>query len=396
MSHSKCGAVFLVLLFMWSTYSSAFELGVGVHLRSYEGDGSKYLNLVGGTGFSSIREDFTWDQVERVPGEYAINGKMESVDEVINKSAKENVNILLVLDYGNKNITNRNYPTSDYEIKKFADYAHWTASRYKGKVKYYEIWNEWLVGAGVPKKFKRPDDSIYLKLVKETSMAIRKADPDAIIITGSLNPLVHRDRKWMLDLIKNGLLNYVDGISLHPYSYMLANKNLNIPKNAIMNISSFSGQIKTIAGKDIPLYITEMGYPTYFGRGGVSEVDAANWVIEYSILAKQTGYIKGVWWYDLINDGTNVDNKEHNFGFYKKDLQEKESAQQIKVLGSIIRNYSPSENNGKKQSTVKNNLLDNTNKDWNDYILSGDTGVVQVSCPSEGGTKKDLLCTIKK
>lgn len=73
----------------------------------------------------------------------------------------------------------------------------------------------------------------------------------------------------------------------------------------------------------MPFYITEMGYPTYSGASGISEVDAANWIVEYSILAKQTGYIKGVWWYDLINDGNSAENKEFNFGFYTHDLQEK-------------------------------------------------------------------------
>lgn len=323
MNSSKLGKFTSILMLMVVVPSYAFEFGVGVHLRSYGEEAKKYVDLVKQSNFNAIREDFTWDQVERVPGEYSVNGKMRKVDDFINSSRKYDINTLLVLDYGNKNITGRNYPTSDDEIKKFADYAQWTAERYKGKVKYYEIWNEWLVGSGVPKNFSRPDDSVYLKLVKITSMAIRKVDPEAIIITGSLNPLVHRDRKWMLDLIKNGLLNYVDGISLHPYSYMLPNKQLNTPKNAILNISSFENQVRKEAGRDVPFYITEMGYPTYSGASGISEVDAANWIVEYSILAKQTGYIKGVWWYDLINDGNSAENKEFNFGFYTHDLQEK-------------------------------------------------------------------------
>ncbi|MGM7650998.1 hypothetical protein [Serratia marcescens] len=398
MNSSKLGKLTSILLLMIVAPSYAFELGVGVHLRSYGEEAQKYVELVEQSNFNAIREDFTWDQVEKVPGQYSVSGTMQKVDDFINGSRKYNINTLLVLDYGNKNITSRNYPTTDDEINKFASYAQWTAERYKGKVKYYEIWNEWLVGSGVPKRFSRPDDSIYLKLVKETSMAIRKVDPEAIIITGSLNPLVHRDRKWMLDLIKNGLLNYVDGISLHPYSYMLPNKQLNTPSNAILSISSFEGQVRKEAGRDVPFYITEMGYPTYSGASGVSEVDAANWIVEYSMLAKQTGYIKGVWWYDLINDGNNAENKEFNFGFYTHDLQEKKSAVQIKKLGAVIRSSNLFSQGERSAVPMKSYQLNSESQSsaWSVYNLQSDNGNITIRCPSVATGNSDSLCEISK
>lgn len=37
-------------------------------------------------------------------------------------------------------------------------------------------------------------------------------------------------------------------------------------------------------------------------------------------------FVKGVWWYDLKDDGNDKNNKEHNFGILKNDLTEKKVA----------------------------------------------------------------------
>lgn len=50
-------------------------------------------------------------------------------------------------------------------------------------------------------------------------------------------------------------------------------------------------------------------------RVEVDPVEAADYIVKYSLLAKSKSYIKGVWWYDLSNDGNDMNNQEHNFGF---------------------------------------------------------------------------------
>ncbi|TYX10770.1 cellulase family glycosylhydrolase, partial [Klebsiella pneumoniae] len=130
-----------------------------------------------------------------------------------------------ILDYGNKNYNNGGYPANEQDIAAFAKYAKWVASNYKGQVKYYEIWNEWTVGTGMKGKGEIPPPQIYLELVKKTSQAIKSVDPSAIILAGSFNPLSPTGRRlnisdsdWFMILINEGILNYIDGISIHPYS----------------------------------------------------------------------------------------------------------------------------------------------------------------------------------
>lgn len=59
------------------------------------------------------------------------------------------------------------------------------------------------------------------------------------------------------------------------------------------------------------------------GNGGVSEEVSADFIVKYTALISTLPYVKGIWWYDLVDDGDNKNDKEHNFGFYKKDLSKK-------------------------------------------------------------------------
>ncbi|MBK0002090.1 cellulase family glycosylhydrolase [Erwinia sp. S38] len=310
----------------------ALEIGVTTHVRNYTSNPADTIKLLNEYGFSSYREDFPWSRVERSAGVYDLDHSLSILDEFISESVKNKISPLLILNYGNKIHTNRNYPVTDEQIDAFANYAFWVASKYKGKIKYYEIWNEWLVKSGVPKNNNVPSSDVYLNLVRKTSEKIRKADPNAKIITGSMNPLVPKDRTWMKSLVKKGILNYVDGVSIHPYSYMFPDKSLNTPTKNLGKIDYFEKELVSIHGKEVPIYITEYGYPNNIGGNGLSETQSSNMMIQYTLLAKQRNYIKGIWWYDFINDGQSAIEKEHNFGFLTNELKPKVSAVKFKEL----------------------------------------------------------------
>ncbi|AUU95063.1 TPA: hypothetical protein MIV08_26910 [Klebsiella pneumoniae] len=78
--------------------------------------------------------------------------------------------------------------------------------------------------------------------------------------------------------------------------------------------------------REIPLYITEIGYPTYRGKPEFTEDDVESYAIEYFKVASSMPFIKGIWWYDLKDDGNDKNNKEHNFGILKNDLTRKKVA----------------------------------------------------------------------
>lgn len=358
--------------------------GVGIHANKYSKSADDVLELINKTGFSSFRQDMTWNDIESKKGSYAIPNKLQINDYLINKSQQYKIIPLVILDYGNKNYNNGGYPVSDEDITAFANYARWIATRYKGKVPYYEIWNEWTVGTGMKGKGNIPSADTYLKLVKETSAAIRQVDPQAKILAGSVNPispngrrLAISDTEWFNQLLDKGILDYIDGISIHPYSFMNANKKLRNPEDNIQKIDNFYKNILNKNSKSIPIYITEIGVPTHDGLGGVSQAEAADFIVKYTILAKTKKYIKGIWWYDLRDDGNDPDNQEHNFGFYGNEFDPKQAALAFinmhKVLMSMeLNTVAIQENNNAREVVVSmknpiNNKMYEIN--WNERQL---------------------------
>lgn len=356
--------IIFITFLIYSINANSFEFGVGTHLSSYPNPLPDYTNELNAIGFNSIRDEISWQSVEKTPGEFSMPDNLSRTDIAFKELQKSNnISSILILSYGNDIYTKGGYPDSELDIKKFSDYVSWIVKRYKGQVRYYEIWNEWLLGTGVPdKKMKRPGDDIYLSLVKAASQVIRKEDPSAIIITGSINPLKPMDRDWLYGLVNKGLLKYVDGISVHPYSFQFKDPNLQSPEGNIRQLDYFENELTNIAKKDVPIYITEVGYPTTYFFGGFDSERAGIDTLKYSLLARSRHYIKGIWWYDLLDDGTSNYNREHHFGLLTRNMEYKPSSRYLKEFSSLIINSAIVDDSGSVDNAVRLEISGNNYK----------------------------------
>lgn len=360
----------LISLLITGPQALAFELGVSTHMRYYPKPNEFYLDLMKKDGFNSVRFDYDWSHVEEKKSIFAVSNYVERNDDIINNELKKyNFNGLVILGYGN-NLYNQpkgfpntgratDYPRTPESIAAFANYAYWVASRFKGKVKYYEVWNEWLYGTGnIAKPLNVPPPEVFYQLVKQTSAAIRKADPDAVILTGSFNPTTKSSISWFDSLIRLGILDSIDGITLHPYGYLAADKEMGTPEGNLATIDNYEQHLRKTFGKEVPLYITEIGVPNYSGKGGVDLNSSAQFVVKYTLMAKARPYIKGVWWYDLINDGTNPRINEHNFGLYNADSSAKPAALALQKVSALLTQYQVKDYKVSPDGRVKIELAD--------------------------------------
>jgi hypothetical protein len=62
-----------------------------------------------------------------------------------------------------------------------------------------------------------------------------------------------------------------------------------------------------------------MGWPTHSGPHGVAEDVAAAYAQRFYLLARTRPWIAGVWWYELFDDGTDPQKREHHFGLLRPD-----------------------------------------------------------------------------
>ena len=92
--------------------------------------------------------------------------------------------------------------------------------RHFGKdVRLYEIWNEWDIGIGLPKPYRKggsPED--YVRLLKAVYPRIKAVDPDVTVIAGASTSGGVK-KGWLEAIVKLGALDYCDAISIHSYNY---------------------------------------------------------------------------------------------------------------------------------------------------------------------------------
>lgn len=179
-------------------------LGVNIHFR---GAPKRDMDLLKEAHIRFIRADLTWAQVERKKGIYDFS----RFDALVESFTAQEGRILFILDYGNRLYGKGKTIKTETQRRAFADFAAAAAERYRGKGIIWEIWNEPNI-----KRFwgDEPNVDDYMALLEITCTAIRKADKYALIIAPATCGC---DGGFIKRCAQRGLLEFVDGVSVHPY-----------------------------------------------------------------------------------------------------------------------------------------------------------------------------------
>lgn len=318
-------AAFLFVGFMVFPISSySFDAGIGIHRSDYKGSDDDLIKLVQKYHIKSVRLDYHWSDVERIKGHY--QSANPALDSFIEKLSINGIKTLLVLDYGNKFYGNGK-PVTQQQIEGFVNYSLWTVNHFKGKVNTFEVWNEWHLQK--PRLLSMNEESArnYVNLVKNVYISVKTKYPDVSVIAGSFNPTKAIEQDWENKIFDMGILNYVDGLSIHTYNNDF-NKFLPA-KNNLELVDKMEVTASRLVHREVPVYITEIGISDH-SRNKIPDDQIAEFAIDYIKLASQRKYIKGVWWYDFINDGDDKGNGEDNYGILYSNLKEKTIAQYFK------------------------------------------------------------------
>lgn len=310
-------SLFLAFIFAlcWLTDSAATTgiQGVGVHILGGSRDVARSLEAASNAGFASIRDDAPWAKVEARKGVYKIP---ENWDRVVDEAKAKGVAVLLILDYGNPLYDNGDKPRSEAAIDAYVAYAEFVVRHFKGRVHQYEIWNEWDSTTGHTSKGTAED---YDKLVRKAYPAIKAIDSQAQILVGAVTA-DGLERGFAEQLADLGTLDHADGLSIHPY---IKCRMQHSPADWANWMAKIDSSLRWRTGKTIPIYVTEMGWPTFAGDCGFSETAQADFAEGLFEEARSLPFIKGVWWYDLQDDGTDPKEREYHYGLIRSDFSPK-------------------------------------------------------------------------
>ena len=311
-------------------------VGVNIHFtRGHERD----LDLIAAAGFKFVRMDFDWGGTERKKGEY----NWSACDELTANLEKRGLRAVYILDYSNplyeetvvsKNpITGKEHkdvasPQHPESVAAFARWAGAAAKHFAGRRIIWEIWNEPNISFWKPK----PDVQQYAALALATAKAVREADPNATIVGPATSEV---PVKFLQEFFAAGALAHLDAVSVHPYrSYKKG------PETAAEDYAKLRALIEKHAPpakRSMPIISGEWGYSTFTNKGVSLESQAA-FLVRQQLANLHAGVPISIW-YDWKNDGTDLAEREHNFGTVTHDLQPKPAYIALQTLTRELSGY---------------------------------------------------------
>ncbi|WP_154989397.1 cellulase family glycosylhydrolase [Priestia megaterium] len=309
-------------------------MGVSIHELQW---GTNF-SMLEDYGVNVVRDAIIWDVVETKPGIYDFtnNGKI-NYDDFLQKFESHNVRPFLMLLYANKLYGSKRALNNDKLKQAYVNWVGATANRYKNKNIIWEIYNE----PNIEKFWTPQTDSAlhYADVLKRTAPLIRKNDPSGMIVAPSLAGTTDSSLKWLEEIFKQGVLEYIDAVSVHPY------RSTN-PETVTKDYERIRNLISKYTNKDIAIVNSEWGYstvPNWNNKGSNAIASGELKQAQYDmrlLLIDNSQKIPVSIIYDWKNDGENPSDVEHHFGLLRYDQKtSKPSGTAFNILSKTLGDY---------------------------------------------------------
>ena len=286
------------------------------HFTNNTGDPAIKLRLSAKAGSALWRSSIPWASVETSKGNFSIP---ESVDNVMDITAQYGMEPLIILAYNNGLYGSAN-PDDPTWLNAYANYCYEIAKYLGDSATYYEIWNEWnhTTMGKVPAAYRT--GTHYAKVVVAASAAIKRANPNAKVIGGAIAGSGYGSSTtatFIRDFLSYpGAMDAMDGFSFHGYAtdwetcfFTPTQQNFPAHFNFVKSLLNEYGDAST---KEV--WFTETGWSTCADVGVTEDEQAAYLVQLYAWALANPDLVDRIFWYDFMNDGTDITEPEHNWG----------------------------------------------------------------------------------
>ena len=173
----------------------------------------RQMQMIAEAGFGWIRQQFPWEDIEiHAKGDFTDRRNLD-VHGAISAWDKYDHIVALAEQYGLRIIarlggpmpawslpegtTNRYTPPADFQD--FVDYAVAVATRYRGRIQHYQVWNE-------PNLYpewgeQTVNAEAYTDLLCRTYRALKAIDPQIVVITGAIGPTIDLSGRNAYDVL---------------------------------------------------------------------------------------------------------------------------------------------------------------------------------------------------
>lgn len=158
------------------------------------------LGLIRDAGFGWVKQTFAWRDIEGA-GKGVFDWSRP--DRIVEQVHQYGLKLLVRVD-SQPQWAGGKYPENGPpdNLQDFADFLFALASRYKGRIAAYQVWNE--PNLNVPGRSewggRPPNPAEYAEMLKIAYKAIKAADPEAWVVSAGLAPTTRWDDVAMPDL----------------------------------------------------------------------------------------------------------------------------------------------------------------------------------------------------
>ncbi len=302
------------------------------------------LQMIRDAGFRWIRQEFPWEDIEHSGrGDFWDHkwdkSAWEKYDRIVEIANRYGVQVIARLDHppawtrADGDARGTRCPPDDFHD--FGNFVFAVVSRYRGQVRYYQIWNEPNI---YPEWGEQAVDAAgYVRLLQIAYRRTKEADPECVILCAGLAQTVETGPKNLSDLIylqqmyDAGVRGYFDIMGVMAYGLWTGPTD----RRASPELANFSRPqlIRNIMVRngdaDKPLWATEVGWnavpldfegPAVYGR--VTLERQARYAVQAYQRAQQEWPWMGVmnyWFFKRATD-TEMDQAFYYFRMVEPDF----------------------------------------------------------------------------
>jgi len=314
---SRISAVlFLALLF--GVPAGAQPVVFGVNTKFEQGaTGPAFIARIGEVGVRVNRDALSWGRVETMRGRYALRSDAIAIFTALRA---QGIRTDIILTTRNPLYDGGDFPTSPAAVGAFARFAAYAARTLGDQAEVFEIGNEF---RPTPTARGMPNYADYVTLFVAAAEAIHAVRPDAKVVAdpaifaGMPATAIPEAGTPVGDAARRAL-RVADGVVVHQYPYQRADLKPDAAREAMVAaMTRRAAWLAQLAGRPVPLYVTEYGWPIIPARGLTAQVQAAQMAATTRALAAMP-FVRLAVAYELADSCTDAANVECTFGLYAR------------------------------------------------------------------------------
>ncbi|MBI2862830.1 MAG: hypothetical protein HYX89_08410 [Chloroflexi bacterium] len=229
------------------------------------------LQMAQDAGLGWVFQQFPWESLELKPGQYwndTLNqSTWERYDQIVDLARQRGMALVARLDrpptWTRQDNSLREGPPDD--LQAYARFVSTVVNHFKGRIRYYQIWNE-------PNIFpewgnRAVDPAAYVELLKVGYRAVKDADPNAYVLSAPLAQTLEASPKnmtepaYLEEMYRAGAQPYFDILLANAYGFDRPPDDPADPQ--VLNFARFTmlrGIMARYGDEQKPVWLNEVGW----------------------------------------------------------------------------------------------------------------------------------------